>query len=353
MSLHARVELVKGTLALDATLEVAGDQVVVLLGPNAAGKTTLLRALAGLIPLARGRVVLDGTTLEDVDQGVRVPTDQRPIGVVFQDYLLFPHLSVLDNVAFGLRTRGAGRRAAREEAARWLARVDLAPGCAHERPKALSGGQAQRVALARALATRPRLLLLDEPLAAMDAGARAELRRELARHLASFEGICLVVTHDPVEAMTLADQLVVLEGGRVVQRGAPGELASRPRSRYVADLIGLNLYRGRATGARIDLRDGGRIVAADRVPVEGDVYVVIPPRAVSLHRTHPEGSPRNVWSGTVAALDVAGERIRVHVAGVPPIVAEVTPAAVAALHLVEGVPVHASVKATEVDVYPA
>jgi molybdate transport system ATP-binding protein len=331
---------------------VASSGVVVLLGPNAAGKTTLLRALAGLVPLEHGRIVLDGIVLDDPAAGVRVPTERRPIGVVFQDYLLFPHLSVLDNVAFGPRSRGAGRAFARKRALELLERVGLADRAA-EKPRALSGGQAQRVALARALATDPRLLLLDEPLAAMDAGARADLRRSLSRHLSAFQGTCLVITHDPIEAMTLGDQLVVLEAGRVVQAGAPEELSSHPRSRYVAELLGLNLYRGRAEKRSIVLAGGRRLVAADPMPQEGDVFAVIPPRAVSLHRELPEGSPRNVWEGTVGDLDVAGDRVRVHVVGELPIIAEVTPAAVAAMHLGEGGKVFVSVKAVEVAVYLA
>ncbi len=352
MSLLAEIGLRKGALDLRAELQVASEGVVVLLGPNAAGKTTLLRALAGLIPIETGRIVLDGIVVDDPSRSIWVPTEQRPIGVVFQDYLLFPHLSVLDNVAFGLRARGAGRHAAKDAATSWLERVGLSDH-AGERPKALSGGQAQRVALARALATDPRLLLLDEPLSAMDAGARAELRRDLTRHLASFEGTALVVTHDPIEAMTLGDQLVVLEKGRVIQCGTPEELASRPRSDYVAQLVGLNLFRGSACAETIELAGGERIISATPTDCDGEVFVVISPHAIALHRVHPEGSPRNVWPGTAGALDVVGERIRVHVAGPVPLVAEVTPAAVAALHLGEGGPVFASVKATEVEVYPA
>ena len=352
MSLKATVALRKGTLDLDVELDVASSGVVVLLGPNAAGKTTLLRALAGLVPLERGRVTLDGVVLEDTEAGVRVPTERRPIGVVFQDYLLFPHLSVLDNVAFGLRARGARRTAAREGALAVLDRVGLADRAA-VRPATLSGGQAQRVALARALATDPRLLLLDEPLAAMDAGARAELRRGLSRHLAAFAGTCLVITHDPIEAMTLGDQLVVLEAGRVVQAGTPEELSSHPRSRYVADLLGLNLYRGRADGRAIVLAGGRRLIAADPVPQAGEVFAVIPPRAVALHRALPEGSPRNVWKGVVEDLDVVGNHVRAHVSGELPIIAEVTPGTVASMRLDGGGPVFVAVKAVEVEVYEA
>ena len=225
MSLKARVALQLGALDLDAELVVETGALVVLLGPNGAGKTTLLRALAGLVPVQAGQVLLDGVVLEAPADGIRVPTEQRPVGVVFQDYLLFPHLSALDNVAFGLRARGLPRAEARQRAADWLERVGLTAHAA-ARPKALSGGQAQRVALARALATDPRLLLLDEPLAALDASARAELRRELRRHLAGYQGTRLLVTHDPIEAMTLADQIVVLEAGRVTQTGTPAEVSS-------------------------------------------------------------------------------------------------------------------------------
>jgi molybdate transport system ATP-binding protein len=352
MSLEAAVGLRKGSLDLDVRLEVESSGVVVLLGPNAAGKTTLLRALAGLVPLERGRVALDGVVLEDTAAAVRLPTEQRPIGVVFQDYLLFPHMTVLENVAFGLRARGTGRALARARALDMLERVGLRDRAA-AKPRALSGGQAQRVALARALATDPRLLLLDEPLSAMDAGARAELRRGLSRHLAAFPGTCLVITHDPIEAMTLGDQLVVLEAGRVVQAGTPEELSSRPRSRYVADLLGLNLYRGRADERAIVLTGGRRLIAADPVPARGEVFAVIPPRAVALHRVLPEGSPRNVWKGVVEDLDVVGNHVRAHVSGELPIIAEVTPGAVASMRLDDGGPVFVAVKAVEVEVYEA
>ncbi|HEX2373012.1 MAG TPA: ATP-binding cassette domain-containing protein, partial [Actinomycetota bacterium] len=176
MSLEARVELLLGQLHLDVDLAVASGELVVLLGPNGAGKTTLLRALAGLVPLDRGRVVLDGRVLEDAESGEWVATERRPVGFVFQDYLLFPHLSALENVAFGLRARGVGRAEARRRATAWLDRVGLAAHAA-ARPRALSGGQAQRVALARAMVAQPRLLLLDEPLAALDAATRSEVRR--------------------------------------------------------------------------------------------------------------------------------------------------------------------------------
>jgi molybdate transport system ATP-binding protein len=349
-ALEATVALTRGTLRLDVSLALPMGTTVAVLGPNGAGKTTLLRAVAGLQPLERGRVVLDGEVLEDREAGVCRPPEERPIGVVFQDYLLFPHLSAIENVAFGLRCRGVARSEARRRAAAWLDRVGLGDRAA-ARPRELSGGQAQRVALARALATDPRLLLLDEPLSALDASTRLEVRRELRRHLASFSGVRLLVTHDPLEAISLADVLVVLEEGRVVQSGSPADVTAHPRSRYVAELVGVNLFRGRGSADGVALSTGGVLHAAGGS--EGDLFVLVHPRAVSLHRREPEGTPRNVWKGIAESLDFEGERVRVRVGGPIPIVAEVTPGAVAELDLADGGAVWVAVKAAEVEVYPA
>jgi molybdate transport system ATP-binding protein len=295
-------------------------------------------------------VSLDGVVLDDTARGIHLPPERRPIGVVFQDYLLFPHLSAIENVAFGLRARGVPGREAHARAGSWLDRLGLAEH-AGARPRALSGGQAQRIALARALAIDPRLLLLDEPLAALDASARGDVRRDLKRHLASFAGIRIVITHDPLEAVALADRLVILERGCVVQTGSPTEVTQRPRSRYVADLVGVNLLRGVATAGHVALTSGATLQSADGA--EGEVFAVIHPRAVALHRARPEGSPRNVWRGRASALDFQGDRVRVGVEGEMAIVAEVTPAAVRELDLAEGGEVWVSVKATEITVYPA
>jgi len=349
-TLDAAVALTRGSLRLDVTLTLAMGTTVAVLGPNGAGKTTLLRAVAGLQGLERGRVVLDGEVLEDTATGVCRSPEQRPVGVVFQDYLLFPHLSALENVAFGLRCRGVARAEARRRAATWLERVGLGDR-GGAKPRELSGGQAQRVALARALAADPKLLLLDEPLSALDASTRLEVRRELRRHLASFPGVRLLVTHDPLEAMALADVLVVLEEGRIVQSGSPADVTARPRSRYVAELVGVNLYRGVASAGGVLVAGGGTLHAAEAA--SGDVFALVHPRAVSLHRREPEGTPRNVWKGVADSLDLEGERVRVRVGGRIPIVAEVTPAAVAELDLADGGDVWVSVKAAEVQVYLA
>ena len=350
MSLEAAVRTTLGALDLDMELTIEDGEVVALLGPNGAGKTTLLRAIAGLAPLSSGCIRLDGQVLEDTTTGHYVPTEQRPIGFVFQDYLLFPHLSVLDNVAFGLRSRGTRPRVAAEKALHWLERVGLS-SYAHTRPAELSGGQRQRVALARALAADPRLLLLDEPLAALDVTTRAELRRDLKRHLASFEGFRLLVTHDPLEAVALADRLVVMENGRLVQSGTPAEITERPRSPYVADLVGVNLLRGEADHGYVRI-PGGPVVAAAGAE-SGDVFAVIHPRAVSVHRRRPDGSPRNVWPGRASGIELIGDRVRVRIDGEVRVVAEVTPAALKELDLDEGGEVWLSFKATDVGVYPA
>jgi molybdate transport system ATP-binding protein len=352
VTLDARVRLALGALTLDVALTAPPGETVVVVGPNGAGKTTLLRALAGLQPLDAGHVTLDGVVLDDTRAGVLVPPERRPVGIMFQDGVLFPNLSALENVAFGMRSRGLPRSEARRQAAGWLQRVGLA-GREQARPPELSGGQAQRVALARALAPHPRLLLMDEPLAALDATTRVEVRRDLRRHLASYEGVRILVTHDPLEALALAATIVVVEDGRVVQTGPPDEVRTRPRSRYVADLVGVNLLVGTGRGREVVLGSGARLTVVE-TPPPGDVLAVLHPRAVALHRgTRPGGSPRNVWEATVGALDFEGDRVRVRLDGAVPLVAEVTPAAVRDLGVEEGISVWASAKATEISVYPA
>ncbi|MEU5750993.1 ABC transporter ATP-binding protein [Streptomyces sp. NPDC047853] len=343
--LDARLVVDRGTFRLDVQLTAAPGDVVALLGPNGAGKSTALRALAGLEPLTGGRLHLDGAPLDGT------PPESRPVGVVFQDYLLFPHLTALDNVAFGPRCRGASKAEARARATVWLERMGLADQ-AGARPRRLSGGQAQRVALARALATNPRLLLLDEPLAALDARTRLEVRAQLRRHLAEFEAVAVLVTHDPLDAMVLADRLVVVEDGKVVQEGGPADIARRPRTDYIARLVGLNLYRGTADGHTVRFDAGPAVTTTE--DLSGPVFVAFPPGAVTLYAERPTGSSaRNLWPCEVAGLETHGDRIRVDLTGELALTADVTTVAAAELGLHPGAPVWATVKATQTHAYPA
>jgi molybdate transport system ATP-binding protein len=345
VSLDARIVVHRPDWTLDLALQVGDGEVVALLGPNGAGKTTALRVLAGLQPLDAGHVVVDGEPVTGL------PPARRGVGVVFQDHLLFPHLSALENVAFGPRARGVSAAAARETAREWLDRVGVGAH-ATARPRTLSGGQAQRVALARALAAEPRLLLLDEPLAALDARTRLAVRSDLRRHLASFGGAAVLVTHDPLDAMVLADRIVVVEDGAEVQAGTPAEVARRPRTEYVARLVGLNLLRGVAHGHRVEIDGGGALVTGDRS--QGPVYAAFRPTAVAVYPERPDGSPRNVWPGLVTAAEPHGDAVRLQVdADGLPVLADCTAGAVAELGLVPGAAVWLSVKASEIEVYPA
>jgi molybdate transport system ATP-binding protein len=343
MSLHASIKTWRNDFALDVEMTIFAGETVAILGPNGAGKTTLLRALAGLIPI-RGNVELDGEVFDDSHTGRHITTELRHVGLVFQDHVLFPHMTVLENVAFGLGRDGSAVAMA------WLIRAGLSDK-AHAMPRELSGGQAQRVALLRTMATEPRLLLLDEPLSSLDVTIRAEVRRELSRQLAGFKGIRILVTHDPLEAMALADRLMVLENGKIVQSGTPTDVTARPRSRFVADLAGVNLLKGQARGDHIEL-DGGATIAAPEAG-SGDVFAVIHPRAVALYLDKPSGTPRNVWRGRADDIDLEGDRVRVRLSGPVPMVAEVTRSAVRELRLDAEPDVWVSVKATEISVYPA
>ncbi|MCM4078447.1 ABC transporter ATP-binding protein [Paractinoplanes hotanensis] len=344
MTLAATLKIKRAGFTLDVELTAAPGEVVALLGPNGAGKTTSLRALAGLLPLDDGRIVLDGVRLD------QLAPEQRRIGVVFQDYLLFPHLSALDNVAFGPRCRGVPRAEARQQAQGWLARVGLAEHV-RKKPRQLSGGQAQRVALARALAAEPRMLLLDEPLAALDARTRLDTRAQLRGHLTAFPGATILVTHDPLDALMLADRLVIIEDGRVVQTGDAATITAQPRTDYVARLVGLNLYRGQASGFGVRLPGGFELVTATQQT--GEVFVAFPPSAVALYPARPDGSPRNTWPATVTTVSRHGDALRVELTGPVPVAADVTPAAAVHLGLEPGRELWATVKATEVRAYRA
>jgi molybdate transport system ATP-binding protein len=281
---------------------VVPGEVVAMLGPNGAGKTTALRALAGLQP-ADGRILLDGLRLDPL------PPERRRVGFVPQDAVLLPHLSVTDNVAYGPRARGAGRSQARARAVAALQQAGLG-ALADARPGELSGGQAQRVALVRALVTDPALLLLDEPLAALDALARTRARSELTQHLAGVGVPTVLVTHDLVDALVLADRLVVLEHGRVVQQGPAEQVTREPQTPYVAGLTGLVLLRGHGGGDHVRL-DGGGVLAT--TAAQGEVLVAVDPRRVRLQAQPGPGS----WPVRVRAVEHQGSAVRVELDGAP------------------------------------
>ncbi len=344
--LDAHVVVRRPEHTLDVHLTAASGDVVAVIGPNGAGKSTLLRALAGVVPLSEGRIRCGDRTWES--PGTRVHPQDRDVGMVFQPQLLFPHLDALANVAFGPRSRGVGRREAADRARDWLERLGVGD-LATRRPRQLSGGQAQRVAIARALATRPGLLLLDEPLAALDVGVAMALRVELTAHLRAYDGVTILVTHDALDAMTLANRVLVLDAGRVAQEGTPQEVARRPQTDHVARLVGLNVLRGTSTGTDVRLDDGTTLVST--TTADGEVNACFSPTAVTLTVDEPTGSARNRWPGTVTSVAPHGAAVRVHLDAVSGLIADVTPESATGLGLAPGRRVWAAVKATEITVY--
>ncbi|QES58212.1 molybdate ABC transporter permease subunit [Streptomyces venezuelae] len=341
-SLHAAV-----TGFNELTLDAEPGTTIAVVGENGAGKTTLLRALLGLTPRAHATLRLGD------DDVTALPPHQRQVAWVPQDGALFPHLTALGNTAYGLRAQGTHRAEARSRARLWLDRLGVGH-LADRRPAQLSGGQAQRVALARALAAQPRLLLLDEPLAALDQTTRARVRHTLRTHLAGFGGVCLIVTHDPVEAVSLADRVLVLAHGRALQDAPPAEVTRNPRSPWVARMLGRNAWPGTATADGLKLAAGGSVVVAEPVAEGSEALAIVAPEAVSLHRVQPSGSPRNVWPGTVREITAAGSRLRVLVTSeaAADVVCEITPQAAAELAIADGTAVWCSVKATEITLVP-
>jgi molybdate transport system ATP-binding protein len=358
MELEVDVRLHRGNFKVSAAFHAGSDETVALLGPNGSGKSSLIGALAGLQDIDSGRIALGDRTLNDAAGGLREPPERRMTGVVFQDLRLFPHMSALDNAAFALTAAGVGKAQARTKAAELLSRLGLDESRHRSRPYGLSGGEAQRVALARALIREPQLLLLDEPTASLDVQAKATIRPLLGQILKSFGGARLLVTHDPVEAMTLAARTVVLEDGRVTQSGTPEELRSAPRTSYVAELVGVNLFRGRLEriepGAGRFTTDDGELIVAWPQEAAGsmdDVIATLRPADVSLYVDPPEGgSARNTFRGPIASIAVEGERARVRLESSPRLVAEVTLGSVRRMGLREGDVVWASFKAVEVDI---
>jgi molybdate transport system ATP-binding protein len=339
--LHCRVTKTLNGFRLDAGLSAEQGEIVAIVGPNGAGKTTLLRILAGLEDPDSGFVEVDDVCWADVAAGTLLSAEVRKVGYVPQGALLFPHLSVRKNVAFGLPRHRS------DTADVWLDRMGLGE-VADRLPRELSGGQAQLVALARANAPDPRVLLLDEPLASVDVANRSAVRRILLRELRTAHGYRVIVTHDPFEAAALADRLVVLEAGGVIQTGTVDDLRSRPRSPYVAELVGVNLFRGVAVAGRVRITPGFELVSSARL--DGPVLASVHPRAVALYQERPSGSPRNVWRARVVAVEPSLDQLRVRVEGPIAVVAEVTREG--GRSFPEGSEVWVSVKASEVAAYP-
>ena len=338
----------RGGFELTVDVAVAPGEMVAVLGPNGAGKSTLLRALAGLHPLSHGRLTVGGRVLDDAGDGTFVEPEDRRAGVVFQDARLFGHLRVIDNVAFGLRARGIGRSSARGAAGEWLETLGIAD-LSTRRPGQLSGGQAQRVAVARALVSHPDYLLFDEPFAALDALTRSDVQGELRRHLQRYEVPSVLVTHDVIDALVLAQRIVVIEAGRVVQVGTPAQITSRPATAYVAKLVGMNLYASSPDGRLSALSPAG-------LPAPGPLLVAVRPSAITVQLDRPADSEtflasRYVWAGRVAGLSPRADRVLVEVSGSPGALVEVTASAVAELGLAAGVDVWLSTNAHELVPY--
>ena len=346
LRVEARTAL--GGFELDAALEVAAATCLALAGPSGAGKSTLLRIAAGLLRPQHGRVTCGDDVWLDTASGRQVAPELRGCGYVFQDYALFGHMAVWQNVAYGLR--GISRAQRRPRALALLERFGIAH-LADERPRTLSGGERQRVALARALAPQPRALLLDEPLSALDARTRASASRELAGVLRDTGVPALLVTHDFTEAAVLGDRVAVIDGGRIVQQGTAGELAAAPGSAFVADFTGAVVLTGDARPGPadttvVDLDGGGVATSTDRGA--GPVALSVHPWEISLEPAgaHVEGSAQNVLEAEVVTVTRVGNRVRVGLAAPQPLVAEITGAALSGLHLAPGVRVTATWKAT-------
>ncbi len=378
--LHVDLETHLNTFHLSLKFSAEPGKTTVLLGESGSGKTTVLRLLAGLLYPQRGHISLEKTLYFDSELHVAVPPQERPFGYVFQDYVLFPHLNVFENIAFGLRAQRLPRQLIRQRVGEALEQVHLS-GFDLRRPAQLSGGQQQRVAIARALALQPELLLLDEPLSALDVQTRREVRHELHRILAEIGITTILVTHQYLEALVFGQQILVLDAGKVIQQGEQRELLTYPRSPYVAELIGVNFFRGRIVRQEtnvlyaIQVKNGAQsveIVAAlkEHTPTEKvltigeDAYVIVDPRSITLYQTSPESSARNVFRGEIMQvlrlgvsplhIDSENERIRISILldeNMPPLTAEITEASALRMQLHEGKIVYASFKATEASVY--
>ena len=358
--LDVAVTVTRAGFTLDLALAAAPGEVLGVLGPNGAGKSTLLDVLAGLLRPDTGHVRVGGTALTDVAARVHVPPHRRGVGLLAQQALLFPHLTALANVTFGPRAQGVARHAAQARARELLEAVDVGP-LADRRPAELSGGQQQRVALARALAAGPGLLLLDEPLAALDADVTPAMRALLRRTVRDGRRTAVLVTHAALDALVLADRVAVLIDGRIVEQGPTREVLARPRSAFAARIAGLNLVPGTACPDGLRTPDGLVVMGHAEQAVPGEPAVaVFPPAAVGVFVDHPHGSPRNVVPVRLSAVEPHGDLVRLRAAArqdgpswAEGLAADVTPAALLDLPSEPGAELWFAVKATEVAVHPA
>ncbi len=347
MSLHLHGSTTAGTaeaFAIDVAISAMPGQPVALIGPNGSGKSTVLRLIAGLLQLRSGSLTVNNQVWDDGRTSWQ--PERRSVGMVFQDFRLFDHLTVARNISFPLEARGE-TSAARGKAIQPLLEAFDLTALAERRPSTLSGGQQARVALARAMVSQPDVLLLDEAFGAVDVETRSSLHRALLDHLTP-QTVTIMVTHDPIEARVLAQQLVVLDAGRTIQAGTPAEVAASPGSSFAADLLGTNLVAGAATGTEVHLATGAVLITA--TPASGPVHLSFQPSAITLHRVQPQGSARNVWPASIGSLTDLGGRIRVHLLGDVNASALVTPGAVTDLRLAPGTQCWASLKATEITV---
>lgn len=343
----------------DAHFDVDLDDgdVLAVLGPNGAGKSTLLSLVAGLLRPDEGTVTLGDTVVTDTGSGVFVPPHARGVAMLAQKALLFPHMTASANVAYAPQCKGRSRSEARAVAQKWLQAVD-AGHLADRKPAQLSGGQAQRVAVARALAAEPRVLLLDEPMAALDVTAAPALRRLLRSIFREQRRTAVIVTHDLLDALAIANKVIVVERGRIVESGPVRDILTAPRSGFAARIAGVNLLSGTAVEAGV-LRTGwgAHISGVGDVPVGSAVVALFAPSAVAVHLDPPQGSPRNVIHATIAEMDMTGTTVRVRGGDQPDgsagVFADITAAAAADLDLAPGVDVYFAVKAQEVSLHPA
>ena len=334
-----------GRVALDVDL-AAGRETLALIGPSGSGKTSVLRAIAGLLEPDWGRIVATGRCLIDTGCRVNLPPEERRVGMVFQDGALFPHMSVTHNVAYGLYPRATSRTERTRRVADILERFEIGK-LASAKPTAISGGERQRVALARAVASSPELLLLDEPLSALDSVTKAQVSRELSRWLADLRLPTVLVSHDFSDVVGLADRVAVIEEGHIAQVGTTSELLRSPRSAFVAAFAGINFFAGTATRrgdlTEVTTQEGARILSTEEL--SGPAGAVVCPWEVTLSEVPPEGSPVNALSGPIIQVAEVGNIVRVTVGSAPAIVAEVTTEWAGRLRLLPGRVVWATWKA--------